>query len=75
MGLAERRAKLGGESLVTASRPNGRSGASRAAWLSVPLRDAQSERSESCDARAREEEVLDAYAVEPDASPAGCERV
>jgi hypothetical protein len=35
----------------------------------------KSERSESCDERAREEEVLDAYAVEPDASPPGCERV
>jgi hypothetical protein len=60
---------------VTASRPNGRSGASRAAWLSVPVRDAQSERSESCDERAREKEVRDAYAVEPDAPPPGCERV
>jgi len=38
-------------------------------------RDAQSERSESCDQRAREEEVLDAHAVEPDASPPRCERV
>jgi hypothetical protein len=38
-------------------------------------RDTESERLEGCDQRAREEEVLDAYAVEADASPPGCERM
>src|SRR5437870_2732235 len=38
-------------------------------------RDAESERSEGRDQRAREEEVLDAYAVEANASPPSCERM
>jgi hypothetical protein len=38
-------------------------------------RDAESERLKGCDQRAREEEVLDAYAVETDASPPGCKRM
>src|SRR3989442_14144014 len=38
-------------------------------------RDAESERFEGCNQRAREEEVLDAYAVEADASPPGRERM
>jgi len=38
-------------------------------------RDAESKRLEGCDQRAREEEVLDAYAVETDASPPSCERM
>ncbi len=59
---------------MTASRPSGRSGPSIAAWLTVPV-VTLSWYVRRAETRAREEEVLDAHPVEPDASPPGSERM